>query len=449
MVSNIISFVVVIGILVFVHEFGHFIAARLSKMRVDIFSFGMGPRLIGWNKKNGLTFMKLPEDFDTEGGCDYRISALPFGGYVKIAGMIDESMDEKFIESEPQPWEFRSKNAFQKAFAISAGVIMNFGFAIAIFGGIILYTGKTIYNTTAVASVDKESVAEKIGFQAGDKVISINGKEIKHWDNFLYNLALEDFGAERNIIVERNGVQTNLNCSSKIIIDALNSKEQMGFTPQGSKVVLNLVASGKPAFEKGLKSGDTLLAINGEPVFSRFYVSKTISSHPSIPLLLEWKRGEQIMRDSIKPTSEGLIGVQLEQIYTGATQTERYSFLQAVKFGYDETVNAVTMFYKAMSQIFSGKMNVKQVFKGPVGIAEMSGQSFQMGWITFLLFMAQLSVSLAIINILPFPALDGGHLVFIIIEGIIRRESANQNKDGYSTSRNFCPIIAYGVYDLQ
>lgn len=445
MIVSIISFVVVIGILVFVHEFGHFIAARFSKMRVDIFSFGMGPRLIGWNKKTGLTFMKLSEEIDLEGGCDYRISAFPFGGYVKIAGMIDESMDTKYLESEqgqastniknylnysdknfilsePKPWEFRSKNAFLKALTISAGVILNFAFAIAIFAGIILYNGKTIYNTTAIAGVDKGSVAEKIGFVNGDKVISINGKSVTHWDNITYNLALEDFGAERQIVVERNGTQTTLTCSAKMIIDALNAKEPLGLMPQGAKVVFSTIAAGKPASMKGLQPGDTLLAINGEPIISSSAVTKTVNSNASKPLFFEWKRGEQILKDTITPTSEGLIGVMMAQIYNGPVQIDHYSIFQALKFGYDETVNSVTMFFKAMSSIFGGHMSVKQVFKGPVGIAEMAGERMENGIISFLLFMAQLSVSLAIINILPFPALDGGHLIFIIVEAVIRRE---------------------------
>src|SRR5947209_5738899 len=140
--QTILSFAVLIGVLVFVHELGHFLAAKWNGIRADVFALGMGPRLFGWNWKTRFTFGKIPENLDLEGRTDYRISAFPIGGYVKIAGMVDESMDTDFANRPAQPWEFRSKSTLQKAFVISAGVIMNFLLAIVVLGALNYFQGK-------------------------------------------------------------------------------------------------------------------------------------------------------------------------------------------------------------------------------------------------------------------------------------------------------------------
>jgi Predicted membrane-associated Zn-dependent proteases 1 len=143
--NNLFYFIIVIGVLVIFHEFGHFIASRLSGIRVDVFSIGMGPRLFGYNKVNGFTFGKLPEKFELNGFCDYRVCLFPIGGYVKIAGMIDESLDKSFLETPPQEYEFRSKGTLTKLFVISAGVIMNFILAVLLFSIISYSEGKVVW----------------------------------------------------------------------------------------------------------------------------------------------------------------------------------------------------------------------------------------------------------------------------------------------------------------
>ena len=134
--ETVLAFIILIGVLVFIHELGHFLAARWTGMRAEVFAVGMGPRILGYNKHTGFTFGKLDEGIDLGDHTDYRISAFPIGGYVKIAGMVDESMDTKFAQEPPKPWEFRSKNTLQKAFVISAGVIMNFLLAVIVLAGL-------------------------------------------------------------------------------------------------------------------------------------------------------------------------------------------------------------------------------------------------------------------------------------------------------------------------
>jgi len=179
-VNTIFYFLIVIGILVFIHEFGHFIAARSCGMRAEIFAFGMGFRLFGYNKINGFTFGKLDETLDLGDHTDYRVCAFPIGGFVKVSGMIDESMDKEFIKSEPKPWEYRSKPVWKRIIVITAGVLMNIFLAFLIFYYINFVKGKSLIDTTTIGYVQKNSISQETGLKAGDKILSINNKEIKY-----------------------------------------------------------------------------------------------------------------------------------------------------------------------------------------------------------------------------------------------------------------------------
>jgi regulator of sigma E protease len=174
----IIYFAITIGILVFVHELGHFLAAKISGMRAEVFAIGYGRRLLGYNKINGFSFGPLPKDWDGQGHTDYRISMIPLGGYVKISGMIDESFDTEFAKSEPKPYEFRAKSTIKKMFVISAGVMMNLTLTVLILWGINYFQGKQIIDSTEVGFIQEESIADQAGFETGDIILSINGKQI-------------------------------------------------------------------------------------------------------------------------------------------------------------------------------------------------------------------------------------------------------------------------------
>jgi len=223
--SNLFYFIVVLGILVLVHEFGHFIAARLVGMRAEVFSIGMGPRLFGFHKRLGFTFGNLPKDFEFDDNTEYRISLLPIGGYVKIAGMIDESMDKDFINREPQPWEFRSKKPWQKFIVLIAGVIMNFILAVLIFGTIAFFQGQTLLKTTTIGAVLPGSIAEQIGFKPDDRIVKINYKEIGSWNEAMEHLTFKQMGKVKEILVERNGQMITLNADGKKIIRAIADKK--------------------------------------------------------------------------------------------------------------------------------------------------------------------------------------------------------------------------------
>lgn len=426
--SSIFYFLLVIGIIVVIHELGHFLAARITGMRVEIFSAGFtfNPdkmRLFGWNRIKGFTFGNLPQNIDLGPHCDYRVSILPIGGFVKISGMVDESLDDNFKSSTPQPWEFRSKNNFQKALTLSAGVIMNFLLAIIIFAFLAFLQGKSVFDTTTIGYVAKGSIAHKVGFLSGDKVISINNNPVNDWEEMVSSFAFDDMGQIKKIKVERAGNIIFLEADGKKILKSLENKESLGFEPANIKTFLLAVETLNPAGKAGLQTGDTLLALNGITITGGADHFKSIlKAHSKEKFELAWNRNGKIMRDSLMANENGMIGVQLSHTYTGSIKHVKYGFGEAFVYGFDKTASTSILLVSSIYQIFAGNLSFKQSFGGPIMIAQKASEQAKYGLTYLLQFMALLSISLGIINILPFPALDGGHLVFILIESIIRRE---------------------------
>ena len=421
-ISSLFYFIIVIGILVFIHEFGHFAAARLTGMRVDVFAIGMGSRLFGYNKTDGFSFGKLREDFDFDGTTDYRVAIFPIGGYVKIVGMVDESFDTEHAGKEPKPWEFRSKGTFPKAFAISAGVIMNFLLAILIYSGITFFNGKEYMATTEIAYVQSESIYEEMGFVAGDEVIKVDNENIETWNEFKEILIADELGASREITVLRDNREIVFNSDGGKILKSLANKEDFGLYPMHLSILISSVAADRPAEKAGILGSDELVSIANTKIVSSKQVVQVISSNKNKEIAIVVKRGEENISFNVTPDETGMIGIVLGNSYTGPRTFKDFSIFESVAEGWNTTVKTGGMFFDTFSAIFGGVLSFKQSVGGPIMIAKQASQSADMGLAPFMAFMAMLSISLAIINILPFPGLDGGHLVFIIIEGIIRRE---------------------------
>ncbi|HEX9655837.1 MAG TPA: RIP metalloprotease RseP [Bacteroidota bacterium] len=402
--ETIFYFVVTLGVLVFVHELGHFLAAKLCGMRVDRFSIGFPPRAFG--KKIGET--------------DYCVSWIPIGGYVKIAGMIDESFDTEFLESEPQPWEFRSKPIWQRMFVISAGVIMNIILAVVIFWGINYSQGKVVRETTEIGFVTQESPAEKAGLLKGDKVVSINGHKVQYWDDIAKLIYIDTMGDDVVIAVDRNGQPVERHIARSFIPEPTDVA--FGIVPTQTEIVVSMVSSGMPADEVGLQPLDVLLALNGQSIQYDLRVKDIVQANADKPIPIVWRREGKEMTGTITPTSDGLIGIQYGARYIGPVIRMDYSLLQAFPEGVKELAGMSVLFVRQMGQLVSGKVAFAQSVGGPIKIAQMATQSAELGIISYFGFMALLSISLAFLNILPIPALDGGHLVFLAYEGIFRRE---------------------------
>lgn len=421
-VTSLFYFVIVLGILVLVHEFGHFIAAKISGMRAEIFSIGMGPRILGYHKKTGFIFGKMPENFDPENNTEYRLSILPIGGYVKISGMIDESMDKDFLNKEPQPWEFRSKNTFQKFFVLSAGVIMNFLLAIVIFASLTFSYGQNTLKTSIVGWVEPKSIAEKIGFQSGDKIIKINNHIIKSWNDVLENLTFKHLGKTKSVQIIRNNNQLLLNANGKDLVRAMADKKPLGLEPDGIRIYFQSVETLKPAGMAGFKKNDTVLSVDNQDIFGYSQFSEYIKSHKGKEVTIVVKRNSNIDTLKVTPNESGIIGVGLGTSLVGKVEHRSYNLIESSVAGVKQSVNAINLFVGSLTQIFNGTLSFKESVGGPVMIAKQATQQAEMGFASFLNFIALLSVTLAVINILPLPALDGGHLVFVLIEAIIRRE---------------------------
>jgi regulator of sigma E protease len=413
-------FILTIGILVFIHELGHFLAARMCKMRTDVFAIGFGKRLFGWNQVNGFTTGDLPKDFDMKGHTDYRLSMLPLGGYVKIAGMVDESFDNSFANTEPKPYEFRAKPTYQKLFVITAGVLMNLILAIVIFANINFFQGKQIIKTTSIGFITEESAAYDVGFRSGDKVISINDKPIEDWRSIYTALFLDESDAVKNVTVIRDSSETTFSVTADVLGEASQSEFYLPWAEVSP--VISGVVEDSPANDAGLKSGDIFIAINNLKVKNTTETIDVISSNPDVEMPLTMLRGSDTIRTAVTPGIDGKIGISLTDTYTGAIEYEEYTLIAAFTAGIENVVQYVAVTFDYMKRVFVGKLEVSQAFGGPVKIAQIAAESADMGVIPYLRFLAALSLSLAILNILPFPVLDGGHFVIILIEGIIRRE---------------------------
>lgn len=420
LVDTLFYFVVTLGILVFVHELGHFLVAKLCGMRAEVFALGMGNRLFGYNKVNGFTFWKLDESVQLGNHTDYRVAAFPIGGYVKIAGMIDESFDTEFIGKSPDPWEFRAKAMWQRMLVISAGVLMNIVLAILIFWGINYTQGRSIRDTTEVGYVIEDSPAAKSGLQAGDEILSINGEHIGHWDLILNKVYIENGGEDLRFTVLRNGENVELFLPRASIPEPTDVS--FGIIPAKTEVVINTVEPGKPADNLGLKPNDVLLAMDGVPIMFNQKVIELVKASAGKPLKIEWKRGTELMSGTAVPTDDGRIGVALETRYNGPVTRLQYSLLEALPQGLKDIVSVTTLSVQQIWQMATGKIAFTKNIGGPIKIAQMATQTAERGIITYFGFVGLLSISLAILNILPFPALDGGHLLFLVYESVFRRE---------------------------
>ncbi len=418
--SYIIYFAITIGILVFVHEFGHFIAAKACGMRAEVFAIGFGKRLFGWNKISGFSFGDLPKDFDGQGHTDYRISLLPLGGYVKIAGMVDESFDTEFADKEPQPYEFRARPTWQKIIVITAGVLMNLLLTLVVFWGANFFHGKEITNTTKIGYVVPNSAADSLGFKANDKILSINNKPVHNWEQVQTDIYVNTIGQNLTFQIERAGKIIALN-APRLKIPSIDGKETF-LIPTGIKPQVAGVLSKSPANTAGVKAGDILLKLDNIPLYSREQTTQIISSHKNINMPVEILRGKDTVKIAVTPGSDGIIGVELREAFTGSIIYEKFGFFQSFYYGWKDVEHITALTFSLAGRVIKGKVAFGKVFGGPVKIAQYAVISADNGILSFIGFLAMLSLSLAIINILPFPVLDGGHLVMIIIEGVTKRE---------------------------
>ncbi|MES2780443.1 MAG: RIP metalloprotease RseP [Bacteroidota bacterium] len=392
-----------ISILVILHELGHFWAARAFGIKVEKFYLFFD----AWGKK--LFSIKIGET-------EYGIGWLPLGGYVKIAGMIDESMDTEAMAQPAEPWEFRSKPAWQRLIVMIGGVVMNVITGIVIFA-MYAYTYGEQYtvNSSLTHGVVASEFAEHVGFKDGDKLKSVNGKEIKYFETAFSSD--EILGTNTTYIVERN----DSNVTIVLPQDFANQYASVGkldfLSPRFAFKVGDLV-SGYPAEKAGVQKGDILLSIDSNPVlfFDQLQVAlKAVGGKQTQLTLL---RGDDTVRMPIDVTTDGKIGfnpVPQELDYDSV----KFGLIESFPKGVDKAVETISMQVKGWGKIFSGDIPANKAVTGPIGIAKFYGGEWI--WSRFWLFTALISLGLAFMNILPIPALDGGHVVLLLIEMVTGR----------------------------
>ena len=413
--AYLIPIILALGILVFVHELGHFLAARLFGMRVEKFSIGFPPKILG--KKVGETY--------------YQIGATPLGGYVKISGMIDESMDNSFAQTDPQPWEFRAKPVWQRSVVICAGVVFNLLLAVAIFIGLKYTYGDQYIPADRVEQVYVEpgSVAGRMGLRTGDRIVAVNGERIEYYEQIG---SIEAIMADRmTITVQRDGREVVLTAPPDLLTQLNASEGNFGIWAIPSLV--GGVLPDAPAAEAGLQGGDRIVAIDGEPVRFWQQLTELVGASDGGPMVIAWEREapggtERFERELTPYENQGryMIGIQAatpEMLYDefGVVQRE-YSFPEAMVEGTRATYTSTVATIVGFKRIFFGSESISENIGGPVAIAKATKEASDRSQADFWFLVAMLSITLAFLNILPIPALDGGHLVFLIYEGITRRE---------------------------
>jgi len=418
--STIFFFIVAIFILVTVHELGHFLAAKLFGMRVDKF-------YIGFDFYNATLWKK------TIGETEYGIGAFPLGGYVKIAGMVDESLDTDFKGRPPEPWEFRAKPVWQRLIVLAGGVFMNMVLAALIFISMAAVLGESRTSTKNVAFVEEGSVYAAMGFETGDRFTAVNGKPAEFWEEVL---APETFASHPlSYTVLRNGAQVSIQAPQDILT-RINESQAMGIRPLMAPLV-GSVLPGQPADKAGMKSGSLITAINDIEVSDWSEVVALISAKPGEEINVTWnylgpvdsqetvdtgkiREFGQAFTTTMVPNDMGRIGIGLQQ--TLLIDHRKLGITGAVTYGLQQTWNMTATTVKGFGKILTGKEDFRKSMGGPIKIAKIANQSAEQGPTSFLYFLALLSISLAFINILPIPALDGGQFVMNAVEGIMGRE---------------------------
>jgi len=391
-----------LSILVILHELGHFLAARAFGIKVEKFYLFFD----AWGFK--LFSIK-------RGDVEYGIGWLPLGGYVKIAGMIDESMDKAQMALPPKPWEFRSKPAWQRLIVMLGGVFVNIVVGIFIFWMLTFKFGETyIANSSVKSGINPGSIGKEIGLKQGDRVIAVNGKKVIRFDELLSSKVLL---GNTTLTISREGKAIDIKIPDNILnkVSDLGIEEFISRTPLITSTIDTVVA-GRPAAKIGMKKGDRIVAVNGTPVKYNVDVVKEMRKLKSKTVNVEADRAGQRMTFQVPTDTAGTIGIGFN-VNEIKEETINYGFFQALPIGVNQAWISFSDNGKGIWKVLTGKIKANKAFSGPVAIAQKVYGGVWI-WSHFWASTALISIALAFMNLLPIPALDGGHVVFLIVEMI-------------------------------
>ena len=419
-----IQFLLSLAIIVFLHELGHFIPAKFFKTKVEKFYL-----FFDW--PYSLVKKKIGETV-------YGIGIVPLGGYVKIAGMIDESMDTEYLEKEPEPWEYRSKPAWQRLIIISGGIIVNLILGFAIYMMVALVWGKTVLtNENLPAGFEVAEVMKSYGFNDGDKILKVNGDEIENVIDINKFLFLRDINS---VTVERyNGIKENISIPENIGTIMFENGAMNAFVPLVPAVIDSIVPD-SPAYNASLAKGDKIIKVNGNDIIKWQDFTELVKLNTSSNISVEIERGGDVISKLIPLNEDKKIGVSVLLPKIVPTKIE-YSFFESINEGYQMAYWTLTDYIGQFKYVFTKKGASQLGGFGAIGSLFPATWNWKGFWET----TALISIILAFMNALPIPALDGGHAMFLFYEMLTGRKP-NDKIVGYAQMLGFFLLIALVLF---
>ena len=398
-----------LSLLVIIHEFGHFMFARLFKTRVEKFYLFFDPWFSLFKVKKG----------DTE----YGVGWLPLGGYVKISGMIDESMDKEAMKLPAQPYEFRAKKTWQRLLIMVGGVVMNFILAFVIYIGILYAWGESYLPTANVKyGIEVDSIGMKVGFQNGDKILSVANRPVEDFRKVVPTIILDKASA---VQVERNGEKIDVEISDEDLALMIKNRLDMSFRiPFNYKIAK--IAKDSPAKEAGLNVGDQILGMDSLKYEYNDQFKAALRERIGKKITLNVMRNNQAMAFPIVIPPSGALGIaldlNLEKIFE--LKTVEYSLVESIPAGINRGLSTISDYLKQFKLIFSPKTKAYESLGGFIAIGNIFPGAWS--WFSFWSMTAFLSIILGVMNLLPIPALDGGHVMFLLFEMITGRKPGDK-----------------------
>ena len=425
------QFILSLSILIVLHELGHFIPAKLFKTKVEKFYLFFDYKFSLFKKKIGETV--------------YGIGWIPLGGYVKIAGMIDESMDTEQMKQEPKPWEFRSKPAWQRLIIMLGGVTVNFILGILLYILILNIWGeKYLPNENLKDGVwVQDQLGKDLGLETGDKILKIDGNEIRKFSNLL-----PEFVNGNSYTIERNGEIIDKEIPIDFISKLIERKKEDGsFIMPRMPFVVGQVTDSSLNAQSGLLAKDIVVAVNNEPIKYFDEMSSTLQNYKGQEIPLAVKRNDKNINLTVKVSDSAKIEVypanisiiDASKLGYYDLETKTYSFVEAIPAGIEKSYNTLTSYIKQFKKIFNPKTGAYKGLGGFITIGSIFPATWD--WQTFLSITAFLSIMLGFMNLLPIPALDGGHVVFTLYEMISGRKPSDKFLE-YAQITGFIVLIA-------
>lgn len=421
-----------LSILIVLHEMGHFFPARLFGARVEKFYLFFDPWFSLFKYQKGET--------------EYGIGWLPLGGYVKISGMIDESFDTEQMKQAPQPWEFRSKPAWQRLIIMLGGVTVNFILGFLIYGMVLWAWGEEyLPNENVKYGIYADSLGQEIGLRDGDHILAVGGKP---FDKFNDRQVVREIiiNSAASITVERDGQTVEVPVDPKFItiLASSENKDRMLFSARVPFVAAKMV-KGSPAEQAGIKENDEIIALNSQPTpyFSDFYkIARELKSRPVTVTAVREKK--DTLQLEMTTTENGTVGIYpFGPAHFFKTERQDYTFAEAMPAGVVMGLGFLRDQAKAFGQIFRGRIKASDSIGGFGTIGSMFGGEWQ--WERFWRMTAILSLILAFMNLLPIPALDGGHVMFLLYEAVTGRKPSDKFLE-YATMVGFVLVLGLVVY---